>query len=185
MATASIQFALDRGERQLWAGAPRQGVVLRPADMYLIPFTLLWAGFAIFWEASVVRDGAPLFMVLWGIPFVVVGLYIVGGRFWIDARRRARTTYALTSERLLISSGRRAPAMKSLDLRTVSDITLRERRDGSGTITFGPTHPLAALYAGAAWPGVAQPPSFEMIPSARRVYELIREAQRASARSAG
>lgn len=185
MATISIQFSLDRGERQLWAGVPRQGLLLRPADIFLVPFTVLWAGFAVFWEASVVRQGAPLFMALWGIPFVAVGLYITVGRFLIDRRRRARTTYALTSERILIGSGLWAPEVKSLDLRTLSDITLQERRDGSGTITFGPTHPFAALYAGTAWPGMAQAPSFEMIPDARRVYELIREAQRSTARSAG
>ena len=185
MATTSIQFALDRGERELWAGVPRRGLLLRPSDIFLIPFTVLWAGFAVFWEASVVREGAPLFMALWGIPFVAVGLYITVGRFWIDARRRARTVYALTSERILISSGLAAPTVKSLDLRTLSDVTLHERRDGSGTITFGPTHPFAALYAGAAWPGVAQAPSFEMIPSARSVYGLIREAQRSTARGAG
>jgi len=182
MATTSIQFALDRGERQLWAGAPRQGIVFRPVDIFVIPFTILWAGFAIFWEASVLWDGGPLFMAIWGIPFVLVGLYLVVGRFWVDARRRARTTYALTSERILISSGLFTPSMKSLDLRTLSDVTLHERRDGTGTITFGPTLPFASMYVGVAWPGVATTPAFEMIPGARQVYNLIRDAQRTSGR---
>lgn len=184
MTTLSLQFALNRGERQLWAGIPRQGIVLRPSDVFMIPFSLLWGGFAVFWELTVIRSGGPGFFVLWGIPFVLVGLYITVGRFMVDARRRARTSYALTSERVIINSGVFAPVTKSLDLRTLSDVTLRERSDGAGTITFGPQYPFATMYAGTAWPGIPQPPSFEMIPDARRVYNLLREAQRAPASGA-
>jgi Bacterial PH domain len=177
--TTSIQFALDRGERQLWAGMPRQGLVLRPSDALQIPFSLLWAGFAVFWELSVFRSGAPLFFVLWGIPFVAVGFFVVIGRFWVDAWRRSRTTYAVTSERVIINSGLFTPTSKSLALRTLSDVTLQERSDGTGTITFGNASPFAAMSAGMSWPGMPQIPAFEMISDARRVYSIIREAQRA------
>jgi Bacterial membrane flanked domain. len=183
VAVVSVQFALDRGERQLWAGQPRQGIVLRSTDAFMIPFSLLWGGFAVFWEASVLSDNAPFPFALFGVPFVLVALYITVGRFFVDARRRSGTTYAVTSERVLISSGILTPTTKSLNLRTLSDITLQEGRDGAGTITFGPSLPFAAFYAGTAWPGVPQTPSFEMIPDAHRVYDIIREAQLDSTRT--
>ncbi|MFL5620883.1 MAG: PH domain-containing protein [Gemmatimonadaceae bacterium] len=126
---------------------------------------------------SVLRDGAPLFFALWGVPFILIGFYITIGRFWIDARRRARTTYAVTSDRVIINSGLFTPTSKSLNLRTLSDVTLQERPDGTGTITFGPVAPFAAMYAGMSWPGMPQLSAFEMIPDARRVYAVIREAQ--------
>jgi hypothetical protein len=180
-AVVSVQFPLDRGERQLWAGQPRKGIVFRPADLFMIPFSLLWGGFAVFWEVTAVSNGAPLFFALFGVPFVLVALYITIGRFLVDSLRRSRTSYAVTSDRVIISSGLLAPNTKTLNLRTLSDITLQERRDGTGTITFGPTHPFAALHAGTSWPGVPQTPSFEMIADAHRVYDILREAQRDSA----
>ena len=32
---------------------------------------------------------------LWGIPFVLVGLYIVFGRFFVDAKQREKTCVAI------------------------------------------------------------------------------------------
>jgi hypothetical protein len=57
---------LGTGETLRWSGHPRQGVMLRSADVFMIPFSILWAGFAFFWEASVLRGGAPVFFALWG-----------------------------------------------------------------------------------------------------------------------
>jgi len=149
----------------------------------MIPFSLLWGGFAVFWEISVIGTGAGGFFMIWGIPFVLMGLYITVGRFFVDARRRARTTYAVTSDRVIINSGVFTTTIKSLNIRTLSDVTLQERGDKSGTITFGATNPFSAMYAGTSWPGIPQTPSFEMIPDARRVYDIIREAQMAPARA--
>lgn len=173
-------FELERSERQLWFGEPPKGIMLRASDAYMIPFSLLWGGFAVFWEAGVLRSGAPSTFELFGIPFVLVGFYITIGRFFADAWRRGRTSYALTTERVIIRSG---SSIKSLNLRTLTDVTLTERSDGRGTITFGPTPYRAAMYAGTPWPGITQPTMFESIPGAREVYAQIREAQQSSSRS--
>ncbi len=186
MTSPALQFPLDRGERQLWSGWPRQGIVVRSSDALVIPFSCLWAGFAVFWELSVWRTKAPFPFLLFGVPFLLVGLYITIGRFFFDAKRRAHTAYAVTSDRVIISSGVFSSETKSLALATMTDVTLSESRDGSGTITFGPTALGAGLYstmyAGISWPGVPRITSFEMIPEARRVYDIIRQAQQASRR---
>ena len=177
----ALQRELTKGEKLLWTGQPQGGLRLRPADALMIPFSLLWGGFAVFWEHSVIRNGAPFFFLLWGIPFLVMAGYIVVGRFFVDAWQRARTCYGLTDQRLLILRGV-SREVKSLALAGLADISLQERSDRSGTITFGPQGGVPHWFAGSGWPGMNKqlPPTFELIENARSVYTRIREAQQAS-----
>jgi len=179
-----IEQQLSAGESVLWRGRPRQGIVVRGSDAFLIPFSLLWGGFAFFWEYSVLRSGAPAFFVLWGVPFVLVGLYFIAGRFFFEARLRAGTVYALTDERVLIVSGVFARRVRSLGLRTLAELSLSPGRGDEGTISFGGGSPLAGMFGGmAGWPGSERHlgPRFELLADARGVFEKIRAAQRAAA----
>src|SRR4051794_20349416 len=97
-----IQRHLASDEQVIWSGRPSQGFLLRPGDALTIPFSILWAGFAFFWEAGVVGSHAPLLFSLFGVPFVLAGLYITIGRFFYDAHQRSQTVYALTNERVII-----------------------------------------------------------------------------------
>jgi hypothetical protein len=176
-----VRRELSPGEQVLWSGRPRQGLVLRGSDALAIPFSLLWCGFAIFWEHGVVTSNAPAFFMLWGIPFVLVGLYMVVGRFFFDAQQRARTFYAVTPERILIVSGVFSRKVKSLNLRTLSDVSLSENRNGEGDITFGPQSPFPSFFSNSGWPGAQQQaPKFELLAEAKAVFEKIRGAQRGS-----
>lgn len=174
---------LDSGERLLWSGQPRSGIRLRAQDAFLIPFSLLWCGFAIFWEVSVIRSGAPFFFILWGGMFVFIGLFFVFGRFILDARSRARTAYGVTAERIIIVSGIFSQQTKTLQLRTLTDVSLTQRSDGSGTITFGPAQYPNQIFSAGSWPGAGRyaPPSFDLIENAKDVYDIVRKAQKASA----
>ena len=150
-----IEAQLSSGEQVLWSGQPRQGILFRGADALMIPFSLMWGGFAIFWELSVLLSGAPMFFALWGIPFVIIGLYLIFGRFFFEAKHRANTFYAVTNERILIIAGMFSQKVKSMNRRTLSDLSLSEGSGDVGTITFGSGSRFSALYGlFPRWPGI-------------------------------
>jgi len=144
-----LQSELLSGESVLWAGRPNPGVIFHSDDWYMIPFSLLWGGFAIFWEAGVLgylghnSKGAPsVFMALWGIPFVVIGQYFIWGRFFYDAWLKRRTYYAITNRRVLILQ----EGWKRKTSSTYLDAIPTIEREGSatGTLWFGAKYPMIA-----------------------------------------
>jgi hypothetical protein len=177
-AAAILPGELAPHERLLWAGRPPGGIRFRAADFFLVPFSLMWGGFAFFWEGSVIALHGPVFFQAWGVPFVLVGAYLIAGRFVVDALRRAKTSYGVTSERILVVSDWFSHTVTSQNLRTLGDVSVRPKGDGSGTITFGAlSGPRWGI--GATWPGLRSQaaPSFEGIPQVRTVEEIIRRAQ--------
>jgi len=80
MTTRDDGSLLIDGETVVWSGRPAQGLPFTSRDWLLIPFSLLWCGFTIFWETTVLSlPEAPLFMKLFGAAFVLIGLYFVRG----------------------------------------------------------------------------------------------------------
>jgi hypothetical protein len=174
---------LVSGEVVLWAGKPDSSVVFHREDILLIPFSLLWGGFAIFWEATAlgmhtrVAHPAPWFFMLWGIPFVVIGQYIIWGRFLVTAWKKRRTFYALTDQRVLVVQnawGRRTSQAAFGELPTVV-------KDGVsksiGTLQFTPA---ASAWSGrgtgwGAWDGMSieDVPVFRDVRHVDELYQLI------------
>ena len=181
-----IKPELDDGEKLLWAGQPKQGTVFRGSDVFMIPFSLVWGGFAIFWEVMVLTipkenaGAVGIVFPLFGIPFVVVGLYMIFGRFVYDSKKREKTYYGLTDQRAIIVSGIFGKNVKSLNLKSLSDVSLSEKPDRSGTITFGQENQMLAFFGGGSFPGMGGTtvPKFEFIQNAKKVYNQIREQQK-------
>lgn len=176
-----IESRLSGTEHLLWFGRPRQGFFFRKSDALIIPFSLMWGGFAVFWNFGVWFSDAPIFFRLWGLPFLIVGLYMIFGRFFVDVWQRKKTFYGVTNERIIIISGLFNQSIKSLSLQTLTDITMEEFTNGLGTISFG-TPNTASGFGNNGFPFGRKReevvPSFEQIPQAKNVYETIRNAQK-------
>jgi hypothetical protein len=185
---SSIERELNSGEHLLWKGRPRGGIRLRSIDFFLIPFSLIWSGFAFFAGfaavVSVKRGSNDWSALIPVIPFVLAGFYILIGRFFVDAITRSKTEYAVTNRRAIIVSGLFSRSIKSIDLRSTSEIALNERGDKSGTITFGAT-PFGWWTQRNPWGfgSSSATPSFEMIEDVRGVYRTIEQVRSAKTTS--
>lgn len=123
------------GETLVWTGRPDPAKHFSASDVYLVPFSLLWGGFAVFWTIGALRQGAPVPFALFGLPFVALGLYFIVGRFIYKANRKRRTVYGLTEGRALVATSSGSLSEAPIQ-RTPIDQT--RSRDGRHlTVTFG------------------------------------------------
>jgi hypothetical protein len=173
---------LVEGEEILWLGQPDASKLFSGHDIFLIPFTLLWGGFALYWNIGVWTSGSPFFFRLWGLPFLLVGFYLVIGRFLYKQWSKRNTYYAVTNKRLLILSTGFRHNLQAFRLSNLPDLTKSINWDGTGTVTFGKP-PARSMWrnnsmnlsnSGMELFGYSLP-GFYDIPNANDVYALINE----------
>jgi hypothetical protein len=180
----AIQSELGPNERLLWSDQPKQGFSLHREDVFLIPFSLLWGGFAIFWEAGVMglwtngpRSGpVSSFMMLWGVPFVLIGQYFIWGRFIYGSWKKRRTFYGVTDRRVIVVQNAWSRQVASAYINTLPTIIKETGRNGSGTLRFAQqVSPWAGARGWGAWDGmsVGTVPTFVDIENLDSVYRLV------------
>jgi hypothetical protein len=178
----NFQPDLFRDEKVAWAGQPDPRFHFSGGDIFLVPFSILWGGFALFWEAGVLGllDGqpAPNPGALFGIPFVAIGQYFIWGRFVYKAYKNRRTFYALTNQRVLILATLRSRRLQTLFLNQLPTISKTVQRDGVGTLEFGLSPSWAGTYANSGMELFAgrsgqAAPAFYDIPDVESVYQLV------------
>jgi hypothetical protein len=129
-----VQTYLRPAEELLWCGRPDPAVLFGPGEAFMIPFSILWLAFAIFWESGVIGSRAGLFFAIWGIPFIAVGSYAVLGRFIYKRISKKRTVYAITRNRAIIIAGQ---VFSDMPFGYVP-VTVRRSGDGNhASVTFG------------------------------------------------
>jgi hypothetical protein len=183
----AIQPELTSGESILWAAQPLTSVIFHREDFYLIPFSLFWGGFAIVWEGLVTgsllhpvhRNGGPLgFMMLWGVPFVLLGQYFIWGRFLVAAWKKRRTFYAVTNRRAIVVQQAWGRKTAAAFLDTLPSLIKEGGANGVGTLRFSaaPVFNRGSFTFGA-WDGmsVGDTPVFRDIDELEAIYNLVSE----------
>jgi len=175
MTSDALQRKLLNDEKMLWTGRPQQGFLLSRRDWLLVPFSLVWIGFIVFWETfAISMPHAPVFFKFFGGGFLLIGLYFVIGRFFVDAWLRTRIRYAVTNKRILIE---RAPPMGKLvaiQLDRLPTTSLAEAGAGRGTILFGEAAPFWRANRLSLWTPTLDPtPQFIAIEDATTVFAQI------------
>ncbi|HTB93818.1 MAG TPA: hypothetical protein VK728_13375 [Candidatus Sulfotelmatobacter sp.] len=147
-AATKLQPELFNGERIYWAAMPNPRIIFHSDDWSAIPFSLIWTGFFVFWEGQALgfwrdnpRPHAPsTFEILWGIPFLLIGQYMVWGRFFGDAWLKRRTYYAVTNRRVLILQEGWKRKFQFSFLESIPEIS--REGDDTGTLWLGTKLPL-------------------------------------------
>ena len=159
------------GERVLWADRPVPGIRLSPSDAVLVPFALLWTAVVVLWEVLALRilgdiDGGVPFAIF-GLPFLLVGLYLVAGRLVVNALRKRHLLYAVTDQRVLVLREGERPRYRAVSVDDLGAPSATRRPDGRGTVRFG----------GAA-------PALVDVPDVQRVLIALEDARRHQGRAA-
>lgn len=170
-----FELELEPGERVLWSGTPRRGLVLQPADVLQLPISL-GILYLLATKIGIASLDGPVEKML-AVVLVLAVLYFAIGRFFFDAYRRGKSAYALTTERMLIRDTAFSTFVKPFPLNTITDTVLREQRNGFGSIwidrRFLPVGRVDTRLSASA----GNPNGFAMIADARRVYDLLEAAR--------
>src|SRR5437867_1048707 len=188
---AAVQPELTSGESILWTGQPNEKKILHKEDVFLVPFSLLWGGFAIFWEAGVagVWSSGPrsheawIFGVIWGIPFVLTGQYFIWGRFIYAAWKKKRTHYAVTNRRVMAVQNGRTRQMASAYIDALPTLIKESTSNGIGTLRFAqPDSVWSRSRSWGVWDAmsIGSTPTFVDIDDADSVYHLISDLREKS-----
>jgi len=175
----------------LWQGRPDGQIAWRDLLSFESAFGLFFAGFATFWIAGAASitggrtigggiAGVFSFFPLFGIPFLLVGLYLVVGRIFWDAFSRRHTWYTLTNQAAFIARdifGRRS--LKRNPIGDMSNIDLQDNTPGS--VIFAQETRMRRHYSGTS-NGMTRRPrtstqiipiGFRRIDDARHVYRIL------------
>jgi len=186
VAPSELSGHLDTDEKTLWHGSPPSGLMFRRSDVLFVPFSFLWFGFALFWEASVLGIAAdsanrpPVIFPLFGLVFVCIGFYMAIGRFFWDAVVRGQTLYALTNRRAIILTRFPSRVFRSIGVNAATEVSTEERAGGAGDVSFGARTALTGGLRGWQGIGAGSDFTFERIPDARGLLRIIRQIQSSS-----
>lgn len=160
---------LTNGEQILWQGKPGSGNLIGKYDSILIPASILWCGFAIFWEIDAIVNFGDLSLIVPGIFFVLIGLYLVFGRFLYTSYMRERTSYVITNYKIIRN---RNGKIDFLDKRKLPAMSVYMFKNGYGTIHFGHHNPISSGYLSFSQSGMF---SLENIPDPIAVQQIINQ----------
>ncbi len=167
---------LDPGEKIVWQDRPDARISFAGRAPMQMIMGVFFTGFALFWivQASWItsHDGFPAFarfFPLFGIPFVLVGLKMLGGDALWAAFVRRHTWYTLTNRRAFIATNvpMRGRTLKSYDIVPETDIEFDGRDPGT------------LIFAYETRRGTARKPvGFIRIPDARSVLAQMHEIRK-------
>jgi len=135
-----VERELESGERVLWMEQPVPRF-FSPGSTGAFLFGIPWTAFTVFGILSASDFKMPefsnvgdVFIPLFIIPFLLVGLAMLSAPLW-TYRSTRKTVYAITDRRALsIEGGLRSTTVRSYPPERLQEVYRTERRDGRGDV---------------------------------------------------
>ncbi len=130
------KYEMSINERILWKGKPDKGNFFTTRDIFTSLVALLWIGFAVFWTHMVLQENSIFALI--GIVLIIVGIYLLVGRFFHMAYRRKNSRYVITNKKIMRKIGKKVDSLSSVSLPAFHTTLYR---NGNGTIIFETANP--------------------------------------------
>lgn len=178
--TVSWEQYIKADERIIWEGRPtRQLFLLRGIEVLLIPFSLLWSGFAA--QAIFVFHGQGLLGIAVQCTLLACCLYFTVGRFIIDQYKRRRTLYVLTEDQALIQTSAFARKVRTLPITPTLFVKLKDGARGS--VQLGRSPSAFSIFFSikrqfGVWSGDNGVFTFRSIENPKLVFDLLQKIRK-------
>jgi hypothetical protein len=186
----ALDKELTKDEKVAWIGVPDPSKMFTAQDIVMVPFTFMWGGFAIFWEVSVLRQVLSnpvisffsIVFPLWGIPFVLIGLYMMFGRFFVKRKIKENTVYGITNKRVIVVQRWPQNKVISGDLSKIGKIS-KSGNDTIGNLIFGDDAGIQTLSGMELFPTnsfrrkATDVLGFFDLPRPREAYDIVTRAR--------
>ncbi|PYY47488.1 hypothetical protein DEI84_11055 [Curtobacterium sp. MCBD17_023] len=167
-ALARVEERLQPGERILWVGRSDPHRMFVDADRYLIPFSAFFTTMVTIGLVGAARSHAHPAGIALLSAFVLIGLHMLAGRFAVKRHRKRTDVYAVTTERALITNGRRT---RETDARRTDWYV--DRSPGHVTVQWDDVSGLDTLfYGGSAAAQQYANTGLDGLPGARENFAL-------------
>jgi hypothetical protein len=124
------------GEKLLWEGAPLPGVrgcaKIIGMALFGLPFLVIGGGLciaglvAVFGGQTLTEKGLGLFLTLFSLPFVGVGVFLVIGQWYAAAQSHRRIRYALSTRCAYVAKSWWTQSIESYPILPASSIGLEK-----------------------------------------------------------
>ncbi|MGN0295058.1 MAG: hypothetical protein ACI4D3_13750 [Lachnospiraceae bacterium] len=122
-------------ESILWEGRPQSGHYLTGADWLAVPLSIFLTGFCLIWPYLILSsDDMPWPLIFIIIPFAVIAVHTLIGRFILLKKHRKYTSYVITDCRIIRKCKQDIDFM---DRFVHPPITVKYYKNGDGSIYYG------------------------------------------------
>ncbi|MCT4660870.1 MAG: hypothetical protein N4A40_03340 [Tissierellales bacterium] len=170
----TIENYLYDNEKILWLGKPKIKI-FSVLDILIIPVTIIWLGIIVAWETMAFSIGAPFIFQLFAVPYILIGLYVLIGRYILKIYLKRNTNYCVTNQRIIILKKLKSFKVESEEISNLSIVNIENKGHNFGNVIFGNGYIMAKAYENIGLEFLIKKRNYKNVPLAFYDIENIDE----------